>query len=279
MKDEKEKRKVARKIADDITLRERPNDTIVDLEDGTRAIISKERLEECWFKTEEDKEGAKRIIIDYHNKRDLIKKLFIVQPLYYDESKLWWAWRRKEFKWEIVDETDILNFVKELSYYDTIKSKERTEILEALKQEGRLKKPKDIKPTWIQFKDLIIDILTGEKIKASPDYFVTNPVPWSIHKENFEGTPVMDRLFIDWVGEEHMKILYEVISYCLIPNYPIHRLFCIIGFGMNGKSCFLRLLKKFLGEDNVTATELDTLLTSRFEITRLHKKHLSRFMI
>jgi putative DNA primase/helicase len=41
---------------------------------------------------------------------------------------------------------------------------------------------------------------------------------------------------------------------------------------MNGKSCFLRLLVKFIGEENVTATELDTLINSRFEITRLHKK-------
>jgi len=38
------------------------------------------------------------------------------------------------------------------------------------------------------------------------------------------------------------------------------------------KSKFLQLLTKFIGEDNVTSTELDTLLTSRFEITRLHKK-------
>jgi putative DNA primase/helicase len=41
---------------------------------------------------------------------------------------------------------------------------------------------------------------------------------------------------------------------------------------MNGKSCFLNLLKKFVGIDNITSTELDTLLTSRFEITKLHKK-------
>jgi len=41
---------------------------------------------------------------------------------------------------------------------------------------------------------------------------------------------------------------------------------------MNGKSCFLRLLKKFIGEDNITSTELDVLINSRFEVTRLHKK-------
>jgi len=41
---------------------------------------------------------------------------------------------------------------------------------------------------------------------------------------------------------------------------------------MNGKSCFLRLLERFIGRENTTATELDTLIASRFEITKLHKK-------
>lgn len=41
---------------------------------------------------------------------------------------------------------------------------------------------------------------------------------------------------------------------------------------MNGKGCFLRVNEKFVGRDNLCSTELDTLLNSRFEITRLHKK-------
>jgi putative DNA primase/helicase len=46
----------------------------------------------------------------------------------------------------------------------------------------------------------------------------------------------------------------------------------LLGSGMNGKSAFLRLLTKFIGRENLTATELDTLLSSRFEVTRLHRK-------
>tara|TARA_R100001530_G_scaffold113893_1_gene80854 strand:- start:137 stop:940 length:804 start_codon:yes stop_codon:yes gene_type:complete len=41
---------------------------------------------------------------------------------------------------------------------------------------------------------------------------------------------------------------------------------------MNGKSKFLELLRNFLGEENCCSTELDTLLSSKWEITRLHKK-------
>jgi putative DNA primase/helicase len=46
----------------------------------------------------------------------------------------------------------------------------------------------------------------------------------------------------------------------------------IFGGGLNGKSKFLDLLRKFVGDSNCCSTELDILLNSRFEVTRLHKK-------
>lgn len=214
----------------------------------------------------------KQIIKEYYGKDDLAKQLLDIQPLYYDNSKLWWTWEKKEYKWKIIDETDILNYVNFLTTANTVNSKEKIEILEALKQESRLRKPKPIKPTWIQFKDMIMDIDTGERIEATPEYFVTNPIPWELNKDNFEDTPNMDRIFEEWVGKDHVKTLYEVISYCMLPDYPIHRLFCFIGAGMNGKSCFLRLLKKFIGRENTTSTELDDLISSRFEKAKLYKK-------
>ena len=217
------------------------------------------------------KEMQKKII-NFYGKRDLAKQLLEIQPLHYDEIKNWWSWDIAKYHWKLTDETNILNIVNSLSDANTIKSNEKTELLEVLKQEARLKKPQKIEPTWIQFDNQIIDINTGEKFQASPDYFVTNPIPYKTNNENYEATPCLDKIFEEWVGKDRVKTLYEVIAYCLLPSYPIHRLFCLVGSGMNGKSCFLKLLKKFIGEQNVTSTELDTLLISRFEITRLHKK-------
>jgi putative DNA primase/helicase len=171
-----------------------------------------------------------------------------------------------------VDETDILNAIEKQATINTINSKEKNELLEALKQVSRKKQPAPIKPTWIQFKNKIIDIETGNILRASPDFFVTNPIPWELHPENFIETPNMDRIFEEWVGKENVQKLYEILAYCLIPAYPINRLFCFIGGGLNGKSKFLDLLRKFVGNSNCCSTELDTLLNSRFEVTRLHKK-------
>lgn len=230
--------------------------------------LEKEKI----IRTDDDIIKMQKVILSYYGKSDLAQQVLEVQPLYYDESKIWWAWDKLKFRWKIIDETTVLNFVNRLSVANTIKSKEKSEILEALKQESRFKKPREMKPTWIQFKDIIFDIKTGEEFPASPRYFVTNPIPWELHHSRFIETPVMDKIFEEWVGKEYVKSLYEILAYCLLPDYPIHRLFCLIGGGMNGKSCFLNLLRKFIGKNNVTATELDTLMTSRFEVTRLYNK-------
>lgn len=195
-----------------------------------------------------------------------------IQPLFYDKSGLWWLWNLENKAWELVDEIDILNMIKDTTGEDTVSSKNRTEILNALKQEGRKNIPKPIQPTWIQFKDEVVDILTGKRFSSTPKYFATNPIPWKLNDDNFEQTPTMDKIFEEWVGKKYIKTLYEIIAYCLLPDYPIHRLFCFIGAGLNGKSKFLELLRNFIGGENVTSTELDTLINSRFEVTRLHKK-------
>jgi len=192
------------------------------------------------------------------------------QPFFYDKSRIWWLWNSEEFYWEVVDEIDILNMIQDSTGADTISQGTKNKILNALKQNGRRNLPKSIKPTWIQFKNKIYDIETEEIFDASPEYFVTNPIPWKASSD--ASTPIMDKIFTEWVGKEYVDTLYEVLSYCLIPDYPIHRIFCFIGEGMNGKSKFLELLRRFIGGSNCCSTELDTLLQSRFEVTRLHKK-------
>lgn len=226
-------------------------------------------IDSTGYKTYSKGEVTKQIVF-FTNKLDLAKKIFDVQPYFYDRNASWWLWNKGLFKWEMVDNEDLLNLVSDSSIANTIASKEKTEIIEAMKQYGRRKIPKEIKKTWIQFQDELWDLETEEKFKATPEYFVTNPIPYKVSGN--PQTPVMDKIFEEWVGKDYVKTLYQILAYCTLPDYPIHRIFCFIGEGLNGKSCFLRLLRKFIGTTNVTATELDTLLSSRFEVTRLHKK-------
>ncbi len=192
------------------------------------------------------------------------------QPYFYDRAGIFWLWDGREFRWDMVDDVDLLNMIAGETNADIIKPSERSIIINILKQQGRKNIPEKAEKHWVQFKNLIYDFKKDITFDASPKYFITNPIPWDM--ADSDDTPTMDKIFTEWVGEENVKLLHEIIAYSLLTDYPIHRIFCFIGDGMNGKSKYLDLLRKFVGTKNCCSTELDTLLASRFEITRLHKK-------
>lgn len=212
----------------------------------------------------------------FTNFLDIAGEFWKIQPFYYDKYRIFWLWNNLEFKWERVDEIDLANAIDENTQNPTTDSTIKYQILEAMKRIGRKKKPKDPEKTWIQFKDVIYDLKNDTCIKASPEYFITNPIPWSIGKT--EETPIMDSIFKQWIikegiqDESYVKTLQEIMAYCLLSYMPIHRIFCFIGEGLNGKGSFLRLIEKLVGEDNTCATELEILSSLRFESSKLYKK-------
>lgn len=213
---------------------------------------------------------VKEKVKSFFDKSNLAEQIWEIQPFFYDKTGCFWIWRKGYYKWEKVDETEILNMVSYKSDANTVNSKEKNEIIEAMRQYGRKKIPKEISRRWIQFKDTVYDLENDVTFKASPEYMVTNPIPWELGKTG--ETPIMDKIFEEWVGKEYVQTLYEIMAYSILPDYPLSRIFCFVGGGMNGKSKYLELLRKFVGDENSCSSELDNLLNSRFEKTRLHKK-------
>lgn len=193
-------------------------------------------------------------------------------PFFYDKTQLFWFWKKQEFKWEIVDETDLMNSLEEVLKFkgETSRANIKARYLECFKRIGRKNIPKEPPKHWIQFKNRIFDLKTRETSNATPEWFFCNPIPHEIGKSS--DTLVMDALFKSWVGEDNVRTLYEILAYCCYSDYPIHTIFCLIGSGRNGKSRFLDLIRKFIGITNGTSTELDSLLDSRFESAKLYKK-------
>lgn len=212
----------------------------------------------------------KKIMTKFYDKVELAKEFLSIQPLYYDDKKIWWMWKKKDYRWIKIDETDILNSIRICTVENTIRANEKQEILEALKQVARENKPEEPKESWVQFKSQIIDIKTMTLIPATSKYFIFNPINWNLGKS--EETPILDTLFDSWVDKEHRQELYELLAFCIVPNYFIHRLFCLMGSGSNGKSTFLNILEKFIGLDNLTSSSLNFLLKERFEGAKLYKK-------
>ncbi len=211
-----------------------------------------------------------KLIQKYSDKNELAEEFIKKFPLYYDNVRIFWSWNKKRYCWERTDDINILNLIKKSTDANTIKQYERTEIINALMQSARENEPKEPKKTWLQFKDKIVDIQTGKIRKATSKFFINNPIPYSIGKTS--RTPMMNKIFKEWVGEDYVQTLFEFIAYLLLPDYPLHKIFILFGDGLNGKSSFQKLIIKFLGKENICSTELDTLLTSKFETTKLHKK-------
>jgi len=205
----------------------------------------------------------------------MAEKFWEIQPFYYDKSNIWWLWNFNDKFWEMIDEIDMFNILRDSAspFMNLTKSSTFGQITKAMQMVGRKKKPKEAPKRWIQFKDKAFSLRTGKIHEVTKDYFFTNPIPWALGTD--DKTPILDKLFKEWVGEKYVPTLYEIIAYACYTDYPIQVLFCLYGGGRNGKSCFLKVLSKFLGSPNLCSTDLDLLVghnKSRFEIFKLYKK-------
>lgn len=194
------------------------------------------------------------------------------QPLYYDRNLLWWVWDIHNLVWRRVDEIEIMNNLDSVAKLreSTTSGGVRSSIIEALRRKARLFQPQEPPESWVQFDKEIIDVSTGEVHNPSPKVFMRNAIPWKLGAG--QDTPTIDRLFRSWVAENDVMTLYEILAFCLYRKYFIHRVFAFVGNGRNGKSTYLNLIKRFLGQDNFVTADLKLLLDSRFESASLYLK-------
>ena len=213
------------------------------------------------------------------------QEFFQKEPIIYDMYRIWWQWNKHLMKWEKVDDTQVTIAFNKIFYLSEYKnqyvSSVKSMIINALKNQSRIfqqKFIKEIKDTWVVFKDVIVDVATGERFKNSYKYFSTNPIPYNISNLDDTSTPTIDKLLNDWVGNNEggdwSKTLKELMAYTMLPSYPIEATFVLHGNGSNGKSTFLTMLARFIGYDNITSMDLESLTNSnnRFYTSKLFKK-------
>lgn len=224
-------------------------------------------------------------VMQFVNYNGFASEFLSQNPIYYDDAGLYWVWVGHHYRYEIRDETHImilidssLQWIRDsylaqntdmIKSIDTLRSNVKAQILEAIKRISRTRRPKDIEWYHVQYHDKIYNLETGESFQASPAYFVTNPIPFKLGDS--DNTPKIDKLLNEWAGEKKV-LLYELLAFCQVPRYFMSRIFWLVGEGSNGKSVFLRLMDTFIGEENIATTDLDTLIMSKFEKARLHKK-------
>ena len=225
---------------------------------------------------------------EFDDFNDLTIKIIENYPIYYDNSlDLWWIWDFDLFKWNHSNKEQVFKLIDYCVEDNNlmIKSVFRNEIFNSLKMRAADKEIVPIKPdkNWIQFKNKIVDIKTLETYDSSPKYFITNIIPWALGKD--EKTPIMDGLFKDWVvkegvqDESYVKTLYQITAYAMLSHGPLQKIIALTGSGANGKSTYVKLLRKLFEKeehtgDNVASTSIYDLTTNKFGTSALYKKLL-----
>lgn len=114
-------------------------------------------LNQDWKEPVIKKEREKIVGAEIFSRRGQIETFWEQQPFYYDESKIFWIWDLENKKWKVTDEITFLNSIQEKLGVETIDGKTKSELISGFQQVGRKHKPKDMKKSWVQFKNKIYD--------------------------------------------------------------------------------------------------------------------------
>jgi len=120
--------------------------------------------------------------------------------------------------------------------------------------------------------------------EPDPEKIVFHKIPHKLVIERIKGLeglgieelaqrlcPKTLKAFKDWVGDKWI-LLFEIIGYTLYPRYDFNKAIMLVGEGRNGKSTYLKLIKKILGSQNVASIPLQDLVESRFAGADLYHK-------
>ncbi len=129
--------------------------------------------------------------------------------------------------------------------------------------------PKETSPDLIPFKNVIFNIKTKKTIKYSKDYFFINKLAINYNPESGSECPTIDRVFHEIVAEKDVPILYQIVAYSMYRGYPSAKFFILHGVGANGKTRYIDVIEKILGEENMADVSMTDLQFNRFAPSEL----------
>jgi len=122
----------------------------------------------------------------------------------------------------------------------------------------------------INLQNGLLNIETLELMEHTSKYLslVRIPVFYSPSSECLR----IERFLKEVLNEEDIPLVEEIIGFCLLPEYRLHKAFMLQGAGRNGKSTLLNLLQRFLGRRNCSNVDLASLCHERFASSQLFGK-------
>ncbi|WP_153464801.1 DNA primase family protein [Sediminibacillus terrae] len=151
----------------------------------------------------------------------------------------------------------------------SLNQKNRKEVLAYLQLMAKEKTLSSTK--YIVLENGVFNLDTWELQEFSPDIIVKNkiPVPF-IKNAYYEPTDkTLNKLAVN--DKKIRAILEEILGYILFRSNSFNYTFILTGDGSNGKSSYLKMIMKLVGEDNKSALDLKE-LDQRFKTAELFGK-------
>lgn len=150
---------------------------------------------------------------------------------------------------------------KMIEYIPTLKSSQRKEVLDYLEL---IVDEADYKDTsnYICFKNGIYDITTDELLPFTPEIIVTNKIN---HNYNPDATSEILETMLNNIscGDAGIRsLLEEMAGYCMYRRNELRKAFILTGDKKNGKSTYLDMVTRMLGDNNISALDLSDLCTT-----------------
>lgn len=128
-------------------------------------------------------------------------------------------------------------------------------------------------PNFIAFRNGIYNITDDSFIPFSPEYIITNMIPWDWNPNAyFELTDqILNNISVH--DEAVRNLLEEMVGSCFYRSNALAggKAFILTGTGANGKSTFLDMVKMLLGRNNLSVLDLKK-LNDRFSTVMMFGK-------
>ena len=123
----------------------------------------------------------------------------------------------------------------------------------------------------IGLKDEILNVETMERLPYSPDHVIANKIEYNYDPTAYSA--VVDKVLdnVSCNDKKMRALLEEIIGYTLYRDNEMQTSFFLTGYGGNGKSKYLDMIKTLLGKKNFVSLELKD-LEDKYLPAQLHGK-------
>lgn len=129
------------------------------------------------------------------------------------------------------------------------------------------------KDGFINFKNGVYELETGALVPHNPDFNFFYCLPYDYDPN--AACPTWDSFLSDMMlgREDLISILNEYIGYIIRGgDYIHHKALILSGSGKNGKSTFINILRKLVGEGNYSETSVTSIQDDKYAVASLHGK-------